>query len=176
MRVLYIIFLVLTLLIGLPTVLYGVKLLMKNRKVTAKTQGTRSGYHVEEVGSFFTNLEKVACPTYQFKVAGSWHTANLEFARVKVVDEPEKARVVIQRNGKPSRVARLYKDKIENIVDDTPIEKAFPMDSKATVYYDPNDPDNNYVLRRKGNTTFNIFLAVTVLNIALTVLFRSLSH
>ena len=67
-------------------------------------------------------------------------------------------------------------DKIENIIDDTPLEKAFPMDSKATVYYDPNDPDNNYVLRRKGNTTFNIFLAVTVLNIALTVLFRYLSH
>ncbi|MBQ6240037.1 MAG: hypothetical protein IJK56_06715 [Firmicutes bacterium] len=131
---------------------------------------------MEEVGSFFTNLEKIGYPFYRFEVDGSLYTAKLEFDRVKVVDEPEKARVVIHRNGKPSRVVCLYKDKFENIVDDTPIEKAFPRDSKATVYYDPKDPDNNYAIRRKGNNTFNIFLAVTVLNIALTVLFRYLSH
>ena len=174
MYVLYIIFLVLSILIGAPTLLFGIKLLLWNGKTKAKTIGKVGGYSFQEEGTFFSDSFWVSYPIFDFTANGREYTSKLEFSRYKLVDRVEDAKVVFRSNGKPSQKLVYCKD--GHSIEDDPLKKSFPLGYPATVYYDPKDPEHNYVIRRKAHRTFPWFLLLTIVNIGLTGLFYVLSH
>ncbi len=175
MHVLYIIFLILTILIGAPTLVFAVRLMSWNSRITKKTQGKIYSYPTVEGGSFFQDTFFVNYPNYEFFVDGKEYLSALKFAHVKLVDKKEDGRVVFDGSGKPKQKIYLYVE--DRVADEGPIRKAFPSKSVADVYYDPEDPEHNYAIRRPHeHPAFRFFLLLTAVNIALTVLFRYLSQ
>lgn len=174
MRVLYIIFLILTIVVGAPTLIYCLKLLVRSAKCSASATGTVKNYKWEEVNSFFQESLRATLPVYTFYHGGESYTSVLRFKHIKPVDREEDGRVFLKSSGAPTQ--KLFYCREGHSTDTDPVMKAFPFESTATVRFDPKDPENNYVFRRADrHPALCVFLVLTLVNLVLTVLFNHLS-
>ena len=169
MKTLFLLFLILTALSGALALYLLIGQLRLDGKCTAKAKGTVRHYTRQG-----TDLPKmVYFPVFDFTAEGREYGAALAFAKIKLTDRPEKCGSLYQKSGKLKRTVTFVKN--EEGVYHT--QGWFPTGTEGDVFYDPNDPEHNWAIRKIWHHPFLTFQWIlTALNLGLTVLFRLLSR
>ena len=169
MKTLFLLFLILSAISAALALYLTIVQLRLDGKCTAKAKGTVRHYSRQG-----TDVPKmVYFPVFDFTADGREFGAALAFARIKLADRPEKCGSLYTKSGKLKRTITFVKN--EDGIYRT--EERFPTGTEGDVFYDPNDPEHCYAIRKIRRHPFLTFQWIlTALNLGLTVLLWFLSR
>ncbi|MDE1547635.1 DUF3592 domain-containing protein [Jeotgalibaca caeni] len=111
----------------------------KAERCTSRTTGEVFGYDARGNGVFF--------PRVAFKVRNKEYQTRLHYRNQVVKSTPAQGEAMIE--GDP--LSTTIRIKRNSMVSGNPLENVFPRGTEMKVYYNPNDPTENYVERYAGS-------------------------
>jgi len=143
---------------GIGAILFGIGLFLKQRNdrkknhCTLKTTG-------EVIDYTFSSNNGIRPPVVEFAVNGETFTSKLQYTAVSNIS----GSWIKETKIKGDKLDHVLKVKQNKHFSRNPMAGLFPLGSKLTVFYDPENPKKNYVERLAPNMIDKIFMGCGML-------------